>query len=126
MTSQAQNKERAKRFVLCFRYLLHSSVTGGGVEGAGRYVALAFFGDVQGLATQGSCSKGVQPITSTLVPPDSKNHIILFVISNFSSMQSFGNIDPVCIGFIPTKVLCVPICSWGRELFSEAGPQQPH
>lgn len=24
-------------------------------------------------------------------------------------MQGFGTIDPVCIGFTPTKVLCVPI-----------------
>lgn len=40
-------------------------------------------------------------------------------------MQGFGNIGPVCIGFIPTKVLYVPICSWGKGLFSEAGPQHP-
>lgn len=35
-------------------------------------MALAFFGGVQGLATQGSCSKEVQPISSTLAPPNSK------------------------------------------------------
>lgn len=43
-----------------------------GWKEAGRDVAQPFFGDVQGLAIQGSCFKGVQPITSALAPPDSK------------------------------------------------------
>lgn len=47
MTSLAQNGERVKKFVLCFRYILHSSMMSGGME-EGR--ALAFFGDVKGLA----------------------------------------------------------------------------
>lgn len=50
---------------------------------AGRDVALSFFGDVQGLAIQGSCFKGVQPITSALAPPNSKTmgFYLLFQIS---------------------------------------------
>lgn len=87
-------------------------------------VALALFGDVQGLAIQGSCFKGVWPITSALALSDSK-------ILGFNSLSQISPpckvlvTDPVCFGFTSTKVLCVPICSWGKGLFSKAGPQQP-
>jgi len=50
--------------MLCIRYHSHWSMMTAGWREAGRDVAQAFFGDVQGLTSQGSCSEGAGQFTS--------------------------------------------------------------
>lgn len=77
---------------------------------AGKDVAQAFFGDVQDLALQLSSLQVCEPPYPV------------------SKVKVSRDIDPVCIGFTPAKVLSVsPLCSQGRGkgVDSKAGPRQP-
>lgn len=109
MTSLAQSGERAKRFVLCFRYFLHSSMMSRGVDGGREGYGTGIFWRCSGSGYPGKLLQGSSAIYKFIGFSRLKNHGVLLVISNFSSVQGFGNIDPACIQFTPNKVLCVPI-----------------
>lgn len=83
---------------------------------AGRDVALAFFGGVQGLAIQGSCSKGVQPITSASAPPDSKI-MVFYLLSQISSpCKVLVTLTLCALGSAPPKSSVAPDVAGKRAL----------
>lgn len=72
--------ERAKRFVFCFRYLLHSSMMTGGVEGGKERCGTGIFWRCSGSGYPGKLLQGSSANYKCIGPSQLKNHVILFVI----------------------------------------------
>lgn len=122
-----RERERAEGSVPCFRYYLHQSdeQRGGGRQGGMWH---RHFLDICRVWLSREATPREPSGFEVCEAPglESQGDFICYLISNFSFVQDLNDVEPVCIGFSPAKVLSVsPPCGWGKGLSPAARPRQP-
>lgn len=111
----------------CFRYCLHQSdeQRGGGRQGGMWH---RHFLDICRVWLSREATPREPSGFEVCEAPGLKSQgdFICYLISNFSSVQDLNDVEPVCTGFSPAKVLSVsPLRGWGKGLSPVARPRQP-